>query len=223
MSVGFDPTADFADITDGLEAVTVQRRGTSATVAVANALQRAVTTQESFISTDGSTPAASFGKITSADTVWHLPIEEIATSPRVGDVIIDSASKYWTVLLVAEQTLTARWRCTCRDIVAQFCLDDTMTIEKATYSKGTGGAAEAKWPVWKSGVRGRIQTMSTNEDNDAGAKRTEVIYQIMLEKDFKLGTQHRIRDRQNNEYRIRKAINVEDVSRPFTVEAVTWR
>lgn len=222
MTVTFDPSADFADVVDGLEAVTLKRRGTSTTDAVASALQRAVMLKEA---------AASNGKVTTRDVVWHLPIEELATAPRMGDVILDGNSERWTVLEVSEQTLSGRWRCVSRNLRVVYGLNDTVVIEQATYSKGDGGAGEKTWHVWKTGVRARIQpggdarfeSQATEAGVDAGAQRTMQRFLILMEDDYVLNHSHRIKDREGNVYRILNTTGREDIGQPMTVEVEKWR
>jgi hypothetical protein len=147
MALNLDPSGDFPQAADATEAVTLRRRGTSpgspGTV-VPHALRRAVTTREA---------AQSHGRYTASDVTWHLPTGELPESPRLGDVIADGEGRRWTVLEVQLATLGTRWRCTARDLAIVYALDDTVTVLKASYAKGEGGAAEATWRPWKTGVR----------------------------------------------------------------------
>ena len=59
-------------------------------------------------------------------------------------------------------TLGTRWRCTTRSLVVVYGLDDTITILKATYVQGEGGAAEATWIPWRTGLRARIQPVQSH-------------------------------------------------------------
>ena len=68
MAVGFDPNADFETITDGLEPVTLVRRGSSDDTAITNALQRNINNNEI---------AQSDGKYMAGDVRWHLPDAEV--------------------------------------------------------------------------------------------------------------------------------------------------
>ena len=90
MSLSFDPGDDFANVTDGLEPVTLLRPGSAAT-SVGGALRAAVSTAEA---------RASDGKYTAGDVVWHLPAAEVSSPPVPGDVIVDAAGGRWTVLAV---------------------------------------------------------------------------------------------------------------------------
>jgi len=184
MALTFDPTADFADVVDGLEAVTVNRRGSSNDTAVASALQRAINTHE-INPTDG--------KVMAGDVRWHLPIEECETAPRMGDAIVDANSDRWTVLAVHEETLSARWKCICRNLRVAFGLDDTVAIEEASYAKGTAGAAEATWSTWKTGIAARVQPALAEPATEQQQRRTRRQYTIHLGEDVDLKKHHRIR------------------------------
>ena len=223
----FDPTADFASVVDGLEAVTLMRRGTSTTDAVANALRRAVTLKEASASgqvgQEGGAAVAGDGKYTMQDVVWHLPIEELATRPRLGDVIKDSASERWTVLEVIQQTLLSRWRCVTRNLAIVYGLDDTLTIEKATYAKGTAGASVRTWAVWRTGVRARLQPMDVQPEITAGTRRSEKTFTAWLAIDYPIDDTHRLRDAEGNYYRIAATSDSEALGQLQKVEVAAWR
>jgi hypothetical protein len=102
MSVGFDPSTDLVDVADGLEAVTLIPRRASEGTTIAHALPRMVSLREA---------AASGGQYTQADVRWHLPVEEYATRPALGDVIQDGDGTRWTVLEVEKATMGTRWGC----------------------------------------------------------------------------------------------------------------
>jgi hypothetical protein len=214
MTLTFTPGTDFEDVCDGLEAVTLNRRGSSDDVSVTSALQRNVSTTEI---------AASDGKYQAGDVRWHLPIAEVATTPKLGDSIVDAAGDYWKILAVRLDTLGRRWRCMTRNLVIAHGLNDTVTIEEATYAKGTGGAMERTYHVWRSGVRARIQEVDTSMETDGGAKRTAKRYQIYLEDDYAVTHNHRIKDRQGNKYKIVGAGNKAELGQCQVVEATEWR
>jgi len=220
MPVMFDATEDFADVVDGLEAVTVNRRGSSDDTAVIHALQRAINTHEM---------SPTEGRVMAGDVRWHLPIEECATPPRMGDTIIDGNSDRWTVLAVHEETLSARWKCVCRNLRVAFGLDDTITIEKATYAKGMAGAAEATWHTWRTGIAARVQPVAATPTTDHEARTTHRQYQIQIEEDLDLRKHHRIRwvggtgcDGKVT-YRILNYTQAEDIGQLQTILAEAWQ
>lgn len=175
MALAFTPGTDFEDICDGLEAVTLNRRGSSSNDSVSHALQRAVSTAE---------VEASDGRYLSGDVRWHLPVAECANRPTPGDDIVDGASDRWKVLDVQEATLSRRWRCVCRNLSVTFGLNDTLRIEQAVYSKDTGGAATETPHVLRTGVRARIQPVAVDVETVAGAKRSEQTFEIYLGEDL---------------------------------------
>lgn len=210
MPLVFDPSTDFEDITDGLEAVTLDRRGSSSNVSVTNALQRAVSTREVL---------ASDGKYRTGDVRWHLPVAECASAPSLGDALVDAASARWIVLAVVEATLSNRWACVCRNVAIAYGLDDTVDILAATYSKGTGGAAEASYKVWKTGIRARIQPESTTPETVGGARKTSRRYQILLGEEFALTHQHQVRDVQGAVYQVESMTGAERIGELSTITA----
>ncbi len=213
MSVGFDPSTDFETITDGLEAVTLNRRGSSADVSVTNALQRDVTTSEI---------AASDGQYTQGDVRWHLPAAEVSATPKIGDNIVDAAGDYWAVLNVQLATLSNRWRCITRNVAVQYGLDDRVTIEIAAFAKGTGGAAERTWTVYKTARANIIETTADTEVRE-GASRTAKQYEIVIVTDTDIGHQHRIKDEKGTYYTIVGSTGQDNVGALQTVQATEWR
>jgi hypothetical protein len=213
MSVGFDPSTDFETITDGLEPVTLNRRGSSANVSIAKALQRAVTTGE---------VEASNGQYTQGDVRWHLPKAEVTDTPKIGDSIVDAGGTYWAILTVQEATLSARWRCVSRDVVIQYGLDDTLTIEVATYVKGDGGAAERTWSTFKT-ARGRIQELTSDVEDREGARRMATQFDIFIMTDIDFDQNHRIKGVDGKLYNVTGNTGVGDISALQVVQATEWR
>jgi len=221
--VTFTVDSDFADVVDGLEVVLLSRRGTSTTDVISHALQRAVKLSEVGFTNRVSVGGASDGNYTTQDVVWHLPVEELATRPRIGDVISDKNSERWTILAVAEQTLSGRWRCVTRNLALVYALDDTVVIEQAVYAKGTGGALEETFITWRAGVRARIQEVEATANTEDGARRTDKRYQVFVAEDYVVGHTHRIRDRKGNYYRVLSSTGVGTVGQLQVIEVETWR
>ena len=188
MAVTFDPSTDFEDIVDGLEAVTLVRRGSSST-AIDNALQRAITDEEI---------AASDGSVQAGDVRWHFPTVEAVTTPRMGDVVLDAGGDRYTILSVQHATLENRYRCISRNLRVVYRLDDTVDILQASYVKGPGGAMEVDhWDVFKAGIRARVQPMQSDIGEEYEARRTvkavEVLVEVDIEPQLDLTQQHRVR------------------------------
>lgn len=216
MSVAFSPGTDFEDITDGLEAVTLNRRGSSDNVSVTAALRRALSTSEI---------SASDGLLRSGDTWWHLPAAEVATTapPRMGDWIIPTDGTRFQIMELRLDTQSTRWRCIARDVRVSYGLDDTIQIQEAVYDKGGAGAQEASWRVHLDGVRARIQEVDAEVAVAGDAKRTERTYGISVESDLDLLLNHRIKDRKGKLYRIIAVTGRDAIGEPMVIEATQWR
>ncbi len=222
MTVNFDPSDDFAETVDGTETVTLKRRGSSAETIITHALRRAVNTSEAQVRNVYNTWKAPSGggRHTAADLTWHLPKEQLSDAPRLGDTIIDGGDRRWTVLDVRLATLETRWQCFARNLSVAYGLDDTVTILKATYAKGDGGAAEPTWNVWKTGVRARIQPAEVDVDTEHQTRRTKRRFQIFVEEDVALDHNHRIEGPDTTIYTIRGTLGAERIDQVQTVDAV---
>ena len=187
----FDPLEDFAAVTDGLESVTLLRRGnmSGATgTVIAHSLRRTMTATEATIAVAGDVhkQVASDGQQMASDLIWHLPVAELSDSPQLGDVIVDGAGGRWTVLGVKLATVGSRWRCSARNVAVAFGLDDTISVLKATYVKSDGGAAVPNWRTWMTGIRARIQPQDTKLAADAQTHRAVTGYRIFVDGEVEL-------------------------------------
>ena len=146
MTLAFDPSDDLVRVADGLETVTLRRRGSlpgGPGLRIARALRRSVTTREA---------AASDGRYTTSNVVWRLPAADLPEPPRPGNVIAGGDGRQWTVLETHRTGLDAGWRCAARSLALVYGLDDAVSILQATYAKGLGGEAEPTWIPWRTGV-----------------------------------------------------------------------
>lgn len=206
----FDPSQDFADVIDAAEAVTLVPRGGSASTAIAHALPRAVSTRESI---------ASNGQYTTADVRWHLPVTECAAQPAIGDVILDGDCVRWTVMEVQKATVGTRWVCTCRDVAIAYGLSDTITILRATYAKGDGGATEPTWTTWKTGVRARIQPEQAEMAVELDLRHTVRRVAIYVAEQLELDHRHRIKAQDGTVYKVTGYTAAERVGELETIAA----
>jgi hypothetical protein len=196
MPLSFDPSDDFVRAADGLEPVTLLRGGTSAAAlgtAIAHALRRAVTTYEA---------AASDGRYTASDVAWHLPVAEVSTRPRLGDVLRDAQGVRWVVLEVVQTTLGSRWLCTARSLAVAHGLDDTITILQAAYPKGSGGAMDPVWQPWRTGIAARIQPLSAQAGLENESRKTTARCRVFIEEPLVLDHRHRILAAEGTLYRV---------------------
>jgi hypothetical protein len=211
----FDPSSDFADVIDASESVTLNRRGSTpggAGETVDKALRRAVTVAEA---------AKSGGKYTASDVTWHISCAQLNARPRLGDVITDGDGGRWTVLDVRLVTMNSRWQCSTRNLAVVYALNDTLTVLKAVYSKGTAGAAEATWRAWRTGVRARIQPLETTVEVKGSARTVANRCTIFIEDDLSLDHTHRIKAADGTIYRITKLSGVEQIGELPAIEAVS--
>ena len=224
MTLDFDPAADLAEVFDNTESVTLLRRGstpgTPGTV-IAHALRRAVTTQEAPARNRYNTwkQVPSDGRVAASSVTWHLPTDELSDAPRLGDVILDGDGRRWTILGVQRATLGTRWQCVSRDVALAYALDDTVSILKATYTKGDCGAAEATWRTWRTGVRARIQPAGVKATTEHGARQTTARYQIFLEEDLALDHSHRIQGPDGTLYGINGTLAAERIGELQSIDA----
>ena len=175
-------------ISDGLETVTLLRRGSTSGIAgtvIAHALRRAMTAAEAAIVASGDVhkKVPSSGQYAAAAVVWHLPVAELPIEPRLGDVILDGQSQHWTILEVKRTTLGARWRCETRNVAVAFGLDDTIAVLKAVAG---GGSSEPIWRTWKTGVRARIQPVETKITTTDDTSATTTLYRVFVEENLEL-------------------------------------
>jgi len=210
--VTFDPSDDFVDVADGLESITLNRRGSDAE-SITNALRREVTTREA---------AASNGKLTTADTRWHFPVSAVDSIPALGDVVEDASGNQFTVMDVQEATLGKRYKCATRNVAVVYGLDSVVTIEKATYSKGTQGAMERTWTTWKK-VKARIQPSTAQAETSAGMKRTEKRYQVLLATTCDVDNSHRIKAADGTLYKFAGATQADQIGQPQIIEVTKWQ
>lgn len=213
--VTFDPSADFASIVDGLQAVTLDPR-TGADVSIQHALRRAITRRE---------VGQSNGYYTSSDVRWHLPVEECATEPKPGDVIVEGSTR-WTVMEVERATFSTRWSCLCRNVAVVYSLDATVDLLKATYAKGEGGATEPTWVVVESDLGARIQPVSWESGVENDARRTAERFQVFIASALTLdaGGVYRLRDQDGRLFSVLSMTGSERIGELQTIdaEAVLW-
>jgi hypothetical protein len=208
----FSVLDDFATITDGLQAVTLDRLGSSEDTAIAHALRRAVTHKE-IEAGDGSTLMS--------DVQWNLSQVECVERPDLGDAIEDADGERWVVMSVVDATLSGRWVCLSRNMRATFGLDDEITIEKASYAKGDSGALVATWTTHKI-IRGRVQPSTAAMAIDGEANVTERRYDVILGENVDFGPHHRMKDAAGNVYRVLASASENQIGQPQLVTVEAW-
>jgi len=200
MTLTFSPGTDFEDVCDGLEGITLTKRDTTQLV-ISSALRRAVRQVEG-----GGEGGTSGGDVQVGDVYWHLPVSQMASEPELGATITDDESRIWTILEVEEQTLSRRWRCLTREFSIREATETLITIQRATFSKGTHGESTPTWSNWQTNVRAKIQPLN---DLRIDGKA----YDVWLSTDYALGARHRFKDSNNVIYNIISIEAYADIAR----------
>jgi hypothetical protein len=107
-------------------------------------------------------------------------------------------------------------------VVVQYGLDDTLTIEVATYAKGDGGAAERTWSTFKT-ARGRIQELTSDVEDREGAHRMATQYDIFIMTDIDFDQTHRVKGVDGTLYNVTGNSGVDNVGALQVVQATEWR
>lgn len=212
MAAAFSPVTDFESVVDGLTAVTLRPRS-GADVPAEKCLRRAVTQKEA---------AASDGKYTTNDVVFHLSINEIATQPALGSSIIDDLGT-WRILEVARQTLSARWRCICRNLAITADLCTLVTIQFATYAKGLSGAQEPTWATQQANVRAKVQLEGADRTVEHQAQHTPRLASIYFVDQVLLTTNHRIVGPDGAIYKVKSWEDADRIDALYKVNAEVTR
>jgi len=207
--ISHNPTSDFADVVDGLVAVTFRRKDAPDTsIAITGALRRR---EKSADKSPG---------VPTHDARWHLPVGQLAGRPEPGDVIVDAHGATWTVLACEGPTATGRYVCLARDVRRAYGLDQTLTIERAAYTVSDAGVSTARYsPVGRT--QGRVREISMAPEGSV-VRLAERTFEIVLADDFDLSPHHRIRDERGKVYRVRLAQRKDDPAALMTVTAIAW-
>lgn len=168
---------------DQLESVTLRTADNSAEEVVAGALRRAVRQREQ---------APSGAVYVASDVKWHLPAAELSLVPGVGMRLEDGAGQRWTILEVSRETWGTRWACWTRNLALAEGLEDTITIQQATWIKGASGAVTAEWSDWLVDLRARLQPIASDVGELHQQREAPVRYQLFLEDQVAVDGNHRV-------------------------------
>lgn len=209
----FDPSTDFELVLDGWEAVALRRRGGD-TTPIRRALRGAARTEAA---------AAGEGNSTRDAILWRIPQSECPEPPRLGDAIVDTAGNFWTVLELRDANALGRWDCSCRNLAIVHRLDDTITLERATYTKSRGGALTAAWHTWRTGVRARIQPVVTQPEvtrlGNHTSRHVAQRVRVLLVDDLTLDSTFRVRAADGKKYAVVAFHRAGRLDEPHTIEA----
>ena len=211
MTIQFDAGNDLADVADGLAQVTLARPGSSNSPQVAHALRRMAKVRE-IKELDGHYRAS--------DVTWHLPISELTSPPRLGDVIIDTDAQRWTVLNVRKAAADSRWSCVCRNLAVVHGLDQYVDIEKVTYTKSDGGADVPTWQSWKTGLKAKIQPVERRTRQRHDRRVTTARFKVLLAEDLAVNHTHRVKGPDGTVYRITGSQLADRIDRLMEIDVV---
>jgi hypothetical protein len=147
----FDPSGDFLAVVDGLTTVTLKNRA-GVTVATPSALRRQISNRE--LDNSG-------GRYKAGDVRFHFEQAGAGVGPDLGGTITDAAG-VWTIVAFENATLSTRWACVCRK--ANLPSGALVSVERATYAKGTTGAQEPSWSVVYENIAGYVHTEGADRD-----------------------------------------------------------
>jgi head-tail adaptor len=211
MTISWNPSGDFADVADALEAVTFTAAG-GAQTAVGGALRLRITEQEA---------AASGGRFTRRDVKWHLPASQLTAPPTVGATITDGHSQIWTILQVDHDTRSSRYRCWCRTTTLAAALTDRIHIQQAAWSKDAHGALAATWSNWKTNLLARIQPITGMMAVEHDQRFLRTNFRIYLAEAVAVTEKHRIYDVATNDtFHIRGYQSTAELDTLFVIDAV---
>jgi hypothetical protein len=101
----FNPTNDLATICDLVESITLKRFDTLEEIAIEHALQRPLSI--------GSVGRKQ-GEFAAEDSHFRIPVTELPDPPRMGDTIVDSTVREWSVREAQLVVDNSCWVCLCR-------------------------------------------------------------------------------------------------------------
>ena len=193
MSAQLEPSNEFAQWADGLENVTLRRRDSGETVAIAVALRRDVLAQEA---------EPSGGAAGQSDAVWHLQTPAGEAPPELGDVVIDAGDRHWTIQQIEELTLLGRWKCAARELRVAFGCVDRVDVQRAVWNDIGNGPEIVSWSYVYTALPVRIQPDETVVSDTSNAPTSTLRFQIILGEPFPLQPDDRFVDVDGSIYRL---------------------
>lgn len=191
---------DFSTIVDWLKPIYLDG------VRIERSLRRAISTREA---------AASTGRFTNRDTVFHLDMGEYATEPPLGSRIKDEDGA-WTIIEVARHTLSNRWRCVTRRLKIERGV--LVSILRAEFSKGSTGAHEPVWSTIASDVKVHIErdreSVVLEHEHQASRQFAAVHFEAPIE----LKVNDRLQSPANVQYRVEQWRGWDDIAQLFVAD-----
>lgn len=182
MPENWNATGDFDQVVDGLEAITLHRRGAGAPAIDLKALRQSTTSSEA---------EASNGAVIQSDVVWEYASGSEGPA-RIGDLVIDSLGRKNAVLVVETLALGARSRITTRSLAIEYELGIVVAIEEAVWGDSGGTPVVTAWRTLRPAEPARIQPVETTVDASASPSRSSKKYRVFLLSETPLDHNHRI-------------------------------
>lgn len=193
MTTEFDPSADFIDIADLLEPVTLRRRGNGEEVSVVSALRRHLSEREA---------ARSNGKYLASDVRWHLPADQLSSAPRLGDRIVETTGDDYTIVQVSQQVAASRYQVVCRNLAVVHSLCERIDIQEAVVTQGTLGEEVLEWVDHLPGIRARIQPLVRDIHEGEDRRTLRSTHTIFVAEPLDLTARHRVVGPEGKIYRV---------------------
>jgi hypothetical protein len=203
MPVELNVRDDFAAILDGGEPITLKRRDSAETIAVATAWRYALHADE---------VVPSGGHVARTDLVWQFPWDPSLDLPRLGDSILDGDNECWTVLSIDELGAKTRLRCTARNLRVLYQLTDRVDVQQGTWQDVGAGPEFIDGQTVRAAVPARIQPERVEAELEEGSQATSTaIYRIHLGEQLPLDHNSAIVDAEGNLYRVIELTQAERV------------
>ncbi len=167
-SLSWNPSADFAAVTDGTEGVTLITPA-GEVIAVPGALRRRLQLREQ---------VPSGGGVVADQVTWHLPMSVVADNPGVGGQIVDGAGAWWSIHQVERATGPARWKCECQRVQVAEHFAQQLVLQRPRWRKGTHGAAQAVWVTRQSSLAARLQPAEVRLVIERQRRRLRQTYRV---------------------------------------------
>jgi hypothetical protein len=193
MTIELNVESDFAAVVDGAEPITLKRRDSAATIAIAAAWRFSSRTSEA---------EAGGGHVAQRDIVWQFPWDAANDLPRLGDSLIDAAGGCYTILSVEQLRAATRLRCTTRNLSLVYQLNDRIEVQQAVWEDTGGGPEIVGWTTIRAALAARIQPERLEVDNASSPAIATATYRIILGEQIELDADTRFVDLLGNIYQL---------------------
>ena len=210
MAIEFDVRDDFAAIVDGGEPISLRRQGSADLISVPRAWR---------FSSETTELRTGIADVARNDIVWQFSWDESLDLPNLGDVIIDSADRCWTIVSVSEFRAKSRLRCLARNLYFVHAINDRIEIQEAIWD-GELEPMVVGWRVLRSAVPARIQPTRVTVESEESPVSSESLYRIVLGEQIPLDHNHRLIGPDGSIYEI---TTYEDAERIDTLPMATVR